>query len=252
MRARIAPLIALALLLAATAPASSAPAATHTIFLPALESGRAAVLPGVPFDPFAERSGDSTAYNYTGGNCSLDPLPENVLHLAINAADYHGSLLCGAYLRVTGSRGSFTAIVVDQCPECPSGDLDFDLDSLFVLEGVRDGRHSVSWRLISPPLAGPVAYRFQGSNPYYLKVQVRNHRNPIFRVEMRNPDGSYTAIPRVSDNFFERDGLPNLRSVSLRITDIFGNQLEDSNIPIVNDVDFPGRAQLPPGPLPER
>lgn len=253
MLARAIPLLALALL-AAAAPARSAPApaADHTIYLPALAGSPAAVLPGVPFDPAAARSGESTAYVYGGGNCSLDPLPAGVLHLAINAADYHGSLMCGAYLRVTGSNGSFTALVVDQCPECPRGNLDFTQPSLIALEGTSDGRHPVSWRMISPPLSGPIAYRFQGSNPYYIKVQVRNHRNPIFRVELRNADGSYTPLQRVSDNFFVRNGTPNLSAVSLRVTDIFGNQLTDSNIPIVNDVDMPGAAQLPAGPLPER
>lgn len=253
MLARMLTLLVVAALLAVAAPAHSAspaPAADHTVYLPALSNGPALVLPGVPFDPFEQHSGESTGYIYTGGNCSLDPLPPGVLYVAINGSDYHGSLMCGAYLRATGSKGSFTALVVDQCPPCSKGDLDFELDSLFVIEGIRDGRHPVSWRLISPPLNGPIAYRFQGSNPYYAKVQVRNHRNPVLRVEMRNPNGSYTPLERVDDNFFVYNGLPNVNRLTLRVTDIFGNVLSDSNIPIVNDVDIPGSGQFPQGPLP--
>lgn len=259
MLARTIPLIALALLLVASpARSAPAPAAGHTLYLPALHNGAALVLPGVPFDPFEARSGQSTSYAYSGGGaCTPDPLPDGVLHTAINAADYHGSLMCGAYLRVTGSKGTFTAIVTDLCPECPRGNLDFTQPSLIALEGTFDGRHPVSWRLLSPPLSGPVRYRFQGSNPWYIKVQLRNHRNPIFRVELRRPDGSYLALNRTEDNFFTSAGtafLGPVERITLRVTDIFGNQLIDGNIPVSSDnrAEFAGAAQLPAGPLPER
>lgn len=61
------------------------------------------------------------------------------------------------------------AIVGDLCPECQSGDLD--------QAATGDGRWKISWYPVQCNVADSnFIYSFQGSNPYYLKLQVANTR----------------------------------------------------------------------------
>lgn len=243
-------------LLRASAAPTSAPselASAPASMSPAPQPASAPVaMPDLPFDPFATRTGDATTYNYNRiGNCTLDPLPPGTLLAAINQADYHGSAMCGAYLEVIGPRATVQVVVADRCPGCRSGDLDFNLPAFEELIGATTGRIPVRWRIISPPLDGPIAYRFQGSNPYYAKVQVLNHRNPVHSMEARAPDGGWVQLTRKNDNFFV---IPNgtipepYITLTLRTTDMYGNTITDSRIEIVNDVKIPGVGQFPPAP----
>lgn len=61
------------------------------------------------------------------------------------------------------------AIVGDLCPECKTGDLD--------LATTGDGRWTISWTPVQCNVGNnSFIYSFQGSNPYYLKLQVANTR----------------------------------------------------------------------------
>ncbi len=210
------------------------------------------VPPTLAFDPYATHTGDATMYYYNKvGNCTLDPLPEGTFLVAMNQADYGGARLCGAYLEATGPSGTIQVIVADRCPECRPGDLDFNLPAFQALTGESTGRFPVSWHIISPPLDGPIAYRFQGSNPFYAKVQVLNHRNPVHRMEVQSPSGDWVALDRVVDNFFViPDGaIPEpYGALTFRVTDIYGNTITDSGIAVANDVKIPGSDQFPAAP----
>src|SRR5690349_12783649 len=59
----------------------------------------------LPFDPFATRNGQATFYDADGGgNCSFDPTPSDLMVGAMNQIDYYYSLICGAYLQVSGPK----------------------------------------------------------------------------------------------------------------------------------------------------
>lgn len=61
------------------------------------------------------------------------------------------------------------AIVGDLCPECSAGDLD--------QATAGDGRWKISWYPVQCNVGeSNFIYSFQGSNPYYLKLQVANTR----------------------------------------------------------------------------
>ena len=61
------------------------------------------------------------------------------------------------------------AIVGDLCPECGTGALD--------QATYGDGRWTISWQPVQCNVGdSKFVYSFQGSNPYYLKMQVANTR----------------------------------------------------------------------------
>jgi len=248
-------LVVLTVLVGIASPAHAAvlrPAAATSIYLPLVrKAGERSVVPGLPFDPFVTYSGDATTYSYTGGGaCTRDPIPDGTLVGAINAPQFYGSILCGAYLSVNGPVGTTQVLIVDLCPSCASGDLDLDTAAFQAITGATDGRYPITWQLVSPPLIGPIGYRFQGSNPYYVKVQVIDHRNPIYLIELDTGAGNFVPLDRTADGFFQYNSTSPLGAQTLRVTDIYNNTLTDSGIPIAtNSQDvFAGHAQFPPAP----
>lgn len=199
----------------------------------------------VPFGP--EHTGEGTYYNATGaGNCSFDPSPQNLMVAALNHVDYADSALCGAYIEVTGPQGSVMVRLVDQCPGCPEGDVDLSQEAFAQIAELSAGRVPISWQLLSMPLDGPIVYHFKdGSNQWWTAVQIRNHRNPILRLEYLNGGGNFEEVPRLSYNYFVQASGMGPGPYTFRVTDTLGNMLVDSGIPHVEDGDASGSGQFP-------
>jgi expansin (peptidoglycan-binding protein) len=169
-----------------------------------------------------------------GGNCMFDPTPGDLMVGAMNETQYANADLCGAYVELTGPKGTITVRIVDRCPECQPGDIDLSTAAFDRIAERIQGRVPISWRVISPALASPIAYRFkEGSNQWWTAVQVRNHRNPIAKLEYRN--------------FVEPAGM-GPGPYTFRVTDIYGNVLTDSGIPHTEGGSVDGAGQFPPGP----
>jgi expansin (peptidoglycan-binding protein) len=234
-------------------PAAPAAIDDNPIYLPgvfAVITSSISPAPPLPFDPNAVHSGEGTYYNANGGgNCSFDPSPGDLMVAALNTPDYHDSLLCGAYIEVTGPNGSVVVRVVDRCPECPAGDVDMSQQAFERIAALVAGRVPITWRLLSPALSGPIAYRFkEGSNQWWTAVQIRNHRNPIYSVEARASDGSFYPLERQSYNYFVAFSGLGVGPVTLRVTDIYGNTITDSGIGWAEAAQINGSAQFPPAP----
>ncbi len=198
----------------------------------------------VPFG--AVHTGEGTYYGATGaGNCGFDPSPQNLMVAALNHVDYAGSALCGAFIQVSGPQGSVIVRIVDQCPGCPEGDVDLSQEAFAQIAQLSAGRVPISWQLVSMPLAGPIVYHFKdGSNQWWTAVQIRNHRNPILKLEYLN-GSSYQEVPRLSYNYFVQASGMGPGPYTFRVTDILGNVLVDSNIPLTPDGDVSGSSQFP-------
>ncbi|NJN19660.1 MAG: hypothetical protein HC822_27170 [Oscillochloris sp.] len=213
-----------------------------TVYLPLLE---------FPVTQNPPQAGIITYYDATGaGACSFSPSPQNLMVAAMNAEQWDGSAVCGSYVEVNGPQGSIVVRIVDLCPECKSGHLDLSREAFAVIANPIDGRVAVTWRSVSPELSGPVAYHFKdGSNQWWTAVQVRNHRNPIARFEYRNESGQWVTVPRLSYNYFVQTG-PGMGvgPYHFRITDSYGNVLEDTGIPFVENGSVNGSGQFPVGP----
>ncbi len=228
---------------------------THTIFLPLVVAPGTTrpVMPGVPLDPYATQTGEGTFYGATGGgNCMFDPTPENLMVAAMNHTDYANALLCGAYIEVQGPAGTVMVRIVDRCPECRPGDVDLSREAFARIADPIQGRVPIRWRIISPgshDLSGPIAYRFkEGSNQYWTAIQVRNHRNPVYRLEYRADDGSFQPLERQEYNYFVAPQGLGPGPYTLRVTDIYGHTLIDSGITLIEAGMIVGSGQFPPQP----
>lgn len=195
-------------------------------------------------------AGIATYYDATGaGACSFDPSPGDLMVAAMNAEEYDNAAVCGAQVRVIGAKGSITVRIVDLCPECKAGHLDLSREAFALIDDVPKGRVPINWQVISPPLTGPIVYHFkEGSNQWWTAVQVRNHRNPIARLEFQNGAGNWINVPRTSYNYFVQTSGMGVGPHAFRVTDLYGNVLTDTGIAFVENGSVNGAAQFPPGP----
>lgn len=202
----------------------------------------------VPFG--AVYSGEGTYYWEANGdgNCTFGPSPDDLMVAAVNHVQYSNAALCGAYAAVTGPKGSVTVRIVDQCPECPYGDLDFSPEAFAQIADLPQGRVPITWQLVSPILEGPIVYHFKAdSQQWWASVQVRNHRNPIIRFEYLNSSGVFQEVTRASYNQYEMHQI-GLGPFTFRVTDIFGNSIVDNGIFLVPGGDVASQSQFPPPP----
>lgn len=213
-------------------------AATLLFALPALG--------GCPLPAFTG-SGDGTYYVSASGvgNCTIEFTSASLI-AAINAPQWAGSAHCGECLRVTGPLGTVDVKVVDQCPECLTGDLDLSPAAFAAIANPIDGRVAISWHRIECPVVGNVDYRFQGSNDYYVKLQALDHKVGVTGMELKsNGAAAFSPMARTDDNFFVQQQTSQLRyPIVVRTTGTDGESIPQSFPAIVNDAILPGDAQF--------
>ena len=164
--------------------------------------------------------------------------------------EYNNSAVCGSYIRVKGAKGEVTVRIVDLCPECKAGHLDLSQQAFATVDDLYKGRVNITWQLVSPEISGPVVYHFKnGTNQWWTAVQMRNHRNPIAKFEYRNGSGVWVTVPRVDYNYFVQQN-PGMGPgpFTFRVTDVYGNVLVDSGVPLLEDADHAEAGQFPYGP----
>jgi expansin (peptidoglycan-binding protein) len=184
------------------------------------------VATGCRIMPGRTYTGEGTYYFGDGsGNCSY-PAGGSVLYAAMNDADYEMSKACGAYIEATGPKGTVTVRIVDRCPECAPGDIDFSPEAFDLIAERRAGRVPISWHLVSAP-ASVTTMQFvvkDGSNPWWIGIQVRNHATVLSGVEAL-VNGSWVELERQEYNYFlAPSGLGN-GPFTVRVTDLYGEQL---------------------------
>lgn len=196
-------------------------------------------------------TGEGTFYGggYVGGHAMLDPVSHDYWIVAMNHSDYNSAQLAGAYIQVTGELGTINMLVTDELPEGKKGDLDLYTDAFPLIAPVEKGRVPVSWKIIPLDSAenAPVSYKYkEGSTKHWMGIQVRNHRYPITKLEYLNKDGEFVEIKRRPYNYFESNEMGE-GPFTLRITDIYGRQIIDKDIPLCEDdtVIIPGHVQFP-------
>ncbi|HEX3046092.1 MAG TPA: expansin EXLX1 family cellulose-binding protein [Bacillota bacterium] len=183
-----------------------------------------------------------------GGNCTLDPIPTQYHIAAMNPSDYAGAGICGGYIQVIGPKGVVKAMVVDSCPECPKGCIDLDQKAFAEISDLETGRISIEWRIIPLDFLGndKIEYYFgPNSDQWFMEIQLRNLRYPLVRLEYwDNKTGEFIPLNRRNDNYFEGKGL-GTGPFTLRVTSIYGQQVEDQNIQLRPGQSIIGKSQFP-------
>ena len=143
---------------------------------------------GTPCGDAEMRTGEATYYDFAdgSGNCSFPATPDDLMVGAMNHVDYAGSAVCGSCAEVTGPDGAVTVRIVDQCPECPQGDIDLSPEAFVKIVALEKGRVPITWRYVPCATSGPLVYHFKdGSNPWWTAVQIRNHTLAIATLPVR-------------------------------------------------------------------
>ncbi|CAK0762005.1 hypothetical protein CVIRNUC_002914 [Coccomyxa viridis] len=163
---------------------------------------------------------------------------------------FYGSQTCGMCIAMHGTGpGSGLdpvplttqyVLVSNLCPECLAGSLDQEING--------DGRWTIEWYPVQCAVGTtPLVYSFQGSNAYYIKMQISNHRVPVQGVQWFF-SGTWYDMSRSGDNYFIIQAInsqPLILPAQIKVTSIFGDVVIDTvatsspNGRVIGNVQFP-------------
>lgn len=197
----------------------------------------------------AVHSGQATYFDggYIDGCCNLDAIAGGFDVVAMNEYDYNKGLLAGAFIEITGPKGSVKALVTDLLPadESVRGNLDLNEKTFAKIADPIDGRVNVTWRVIALKTFDTISYRFKDESiQWWAQVQVVGHTYPIAKLEYES-GGKYVELQRENYNFFTAPNGLGAGAVTFRVTDIFGHQLTDTGIVMSPGKTVPGKANFP-------
>jgi expansin (peptidoglycan-binding protein) len=196
--------------------------------------------------PQVTYEGVATHYDAADGDgaCLYGPSPD-LMVAAMNHTDYETSKACGAHILVRAANGaSVTVRITNECPlPCAPGQLDLSKEAFAKLAGLSAGRIPITWSLLSPGTSDTVSIRYKtGSSPHWCGIQALGHRNPLARLEVRTGSG-WSRLTRTEYNYFLSPGGTGCGG-TLRLTDIYGEQLTVDGIAIRPDAVQPTRVQF--------
>ena len=196
--------------------------------------------------PNTTYNGVATAYEAADGNgaCLFGPSPDLMI-AAMNTTDYETSRACGAYVLVRAANGkSVTVRITNECPlPCAPGQIDLSQQAFAKLADLKVGRIPITWQLLSPSTSDTISIRYKtGSSPHWCGIQAIGHRNPVARLEVQT-GGGWRQLPRTEYNYFISDSGSGCGG-SIRVTDIYGEQLTITGIALRPDVAQPTGVQF--------
>ena len=160
-------------------------------------------------------------YDSGTGNCAIKgPLPKPCykgrIPVAINAAQYKDA--CGACIDITAKgkgigatplRGKLYGFISDRCHECGHSNLDLAMYG--------DGIWEISWKVVPCTPAPRLELLFEGSNPWYWKVQPRGMNSPPTQVVI---DGKICDWKQDNHWVCFMNGKPGYKTV--KVTNVLG------------------------------
>lgn len=152
-------------------------------------------------------TGEGTQYGgvagSNGGNCGIYVAEDDFLHCAMNHTQYDSSYACGACVRVFGPLGEITVKVVDRCPECKHGDIDFSTQAFIQIAKLEDGRVPIKWQFVPCEEEENIKVKFEeGTSQFYFKAIFYDIRYRINQVEYQRSDGTWHNIHREMYNYY--------------------------------------------------
>jgi expansin (peptidoglycan-binding protein) len=143
-------------------------------------------------------TGDATVYggNANGGTCGFQrswrgwSSTSIKFTAALNTPQWDSSLNCGRCAKVQyQSNPPIIVQIVDKCPECKKGDLDFAPDAYAAITKKGPGREKITWSWVecsSDFVQGNLEIVLkEGSNPYWVAFQPQNFKIGVNKLEIR-------------------------------------------------------------------
>ena len=193
------------------------------------------------YAPDSIHTGEATFYDLgdTTGSANLDDFGAHYLTAALNTEDYMNGL-AGAFLEITDKDGDvINVLVTDLLPAGKKGDIDLSREAFKTIEPLETGRMAITWRVIALTTDQPVRFLWKpSSSKYWASVQVRNNTYPVMKLEYLDTDGEFVEMYKESYNYFTaKDGLDSEGPFTFRLTDIYGQQFVETDIPIKGDLE---------------
>jgi len=194
------------------------------------------------------QSGQGTYYGpSTSGACGYGSLFPNFTNsltkVALSTTMYQGddgiAGGCGVCIQMQGtgtgsgqnpiSKTTQTVFAHDEWDGCATGSLDLAITA--------GGSWGITWKAVVCPVGSEkLKYKFQGSNPYYLKVQVVSNSLPLSKVEFVVGSTTYPTT-HTSDNFWTSSSVPPPTfPLSVNVYSTAGEKLSDQIPSLTNDV----------------
>jgi expansin (peptidoglycan-binding protein) len=203
--------------------------------------------PNEPINPISDLK-ESVAIRIESdgkGNCNFDASPEDLNVAALSVTDYGNSAMCGACAEIHGPDDKKVVVrIVDSCAGCTAEQLALSKETFSNMGASDYLQVTVRWQYVTCPVVGPLRYRFkEDSNPYWVAIQVRNHRLPIQKLEWQK-DGAWLDVPRQDYNYFVEPSGMGPGPVRVRVTASDGQQLEDTLPQVIQAIVVDGAAQF--------
>lgn len=194
-------------------------------------------------------TGEGTQYGgvagSNGGNCGIWVDEDDIYTCALNHSQYDSSMACGACIHVYGPIGDVTIKVVDRCPECKPGDIDFSTGSFVKVATLEAGRVPIKWQFVPCALSAEKpnirVFYDAGISPYYFKAMFSNLYVALQKVEFLDNDGNWVPIHREMYNYFVYPsglGGSQVGPYTFRLTSWTGEQVVAENIEAEADKEF--------------
>jgi expansin (peptidoglycan-binding protein) len=161
----------------------------------------------------------------------------------MNEADYRNAAACGTCVRVDYQGKTLDLQIVDECPYkgneqwCGPGGHHLDMSPAafsFFAPQSQGVLASLTWTYVPCAVTGHLEYTFKAeSSVYWAEVLVTNYPYEITNVEVQEAGGAYASLVRQTYNEWQAmSGLGGPGPYTFRVTDIHGNQVVDTGIPL--------------------
>jgi len=202
---------------------------------------------GGPIEPISDqRESVATRIESDGtGNCNFDASPDDLNVAALNSIDYVNGAMCGACAEVEGPNQKKVVVrIVDSCAGCTAEQIALSKQAFEKMGATDYLQMTVRWSYVTCPVVGPVRYRFkEDSNPYWVAIQMRNHRLPIQKLEWQK-SGAWVEVKREPYNYFVEPSGMGPGPIRVRVTASDGQQLEDTLPQVLQANVIDGAAQF--------
>ncbi|KAF2668902.1 hypothetical protein BT63DRAFT_413390 [Microthyrium microscopicum] len=110
-------------------------------------------------------------------------------------------------------------MVVDQCPECKTHQLDLFKNAFAELGNPNASILDISWEVVECGISTPIRLRTkEGASKHWFSMQVLNANRPIQALEISTNEGSsWTQTKRQPHNYFQLSSGTGADKVSIRL-----------------------------------